>query len=121
MTEEITGLVHSTESFGSVDGPGVRFIIFLQGCKMRCQYCHNPDTWALKAATSKERTVDGVLNEALNYKDYWGKRGGITVSGGEAMLQLDFLTEHFKRAKELGIHTTLDTSGQTFSRRETTL
>ncbi|MDR2832694.1 MAG: pyruvate formate lyase-activating protein [Streptococcaceae bacterium] len=116
MTQEITGLVHSTESFGSVDGPGIRFIIFLQGCKMRCQYCHNPDTWALKSATSKERTVDDVLNEAMNYKDYWGKRGGITVSGGEAMLQPDFLIALFKRAKELGIHTTLDSSGQTFVR-----
>ena len=118
MSQEITGLVHSTESFGSVDGPGIRFIIFLQGCKMRCQYCHNPDTWAMKSKTSKERTVEDVLDEALKYKDYWGNRGGITVSGGEAMLQMDFMIALFKRAKELGIHTTLDTSGQTFTRNE---
>ncbi len=108
---QVTGMIHSTESFGSVDGPGIRFIIFLQGCKMRCQYCHNPDTWAMETNKSKERTVNDVLKEALQYKHFWGKNGGITVSGGEAMLQLEFITALFIEAKKLGIHTTLDTCG----------
>src|SRR5699024_2995543 len=83
MTEidygKVTGMVHSTESFGSVDGPGVRFVIFMQGCKMRCQYCHNPDTWAMETNKSRERTVDDVLEEALRYRHYWGKNGGIKI------------------------------------------
>ena len=121
MTEidygKVTGMVHSTESFGSVDGPGVRFVIFMQGCKMRCQYCHNPDTWAMETNKSIERTVDDVLEEALRYRHYWGKNGGITVSGGEAMLQIDFVTALFTKAKAMGIHCTLDTCG--FSFRDT--
>lgn len=108
---QVTGMVHSTESFGSVDGPGIRFIIFLQGCKMRCQYCHNPDTWAMETNQSQRRTVNDVLKEALQYRHFWGKKGGITVSGGEAMLQMDFITALFTEAKKLGIHTTLDTCG----------
>lgn len=111
---QVTGLVHSTESFGSVDGPGVRFIIFLQGCKMRCQYCHNPDTWAMESNKAKERTVDDVLAEALRFKGFWGKKGGITVSGGEALLQIDFLIALFTKAQELGIHCTLDTCALPF-------
>ncbi|MEE0950278.1 MAG: pyruvate formate-lyase-activating protein [Streptococcus equinus] len=111
---KVTGMVHSTESFGSVDGPGIRFVIFMQGCKMRCQYCHNPDTWALESNKSRVRTVDDVLAEALRYKHFWGENGGITVSGGEAMLQIDFVTALFIKAKELGIHCTLDTCGFTF-------
>ena len=111
MTEidygKVTGMIHSTESFGSVDGPGIRFVIFMQGCKMRCQYCHNPDTWAMETNQSQERTVDDVLAEALRYKHFWGKNGGITVSGGEAMLQIEFVTALFTKAKELGIHCTL--------------
>ena len=118
MTEidygKVTGMIHSTESFGSVDGPGVRFVIFMQGCKMRCQYCHNPDTWALETNNSRERTVDDVLAEALRYRHFWGENGGITVSGGEAMLQIEFVTALFTKAKELGIHCTLDTCGFTF-------
>ncbi|VQC25903.1 pyruvate formate-lyase-activating enzyme [Streptococcus pneumoniae] len=76
---QVTGMVHSTESFGSVDGPGIRFIVFLQGCHMRCQYCHNPDTWAMESNKSRERTVDDVLTEALRYRGFWGNKGGITV------------------------------------------
>lgn len=114
--KEITGLIHSTESFGSVDGPGVRFIIFVQGCKMRCGYCHNPDTWDVKKGT--EYTADALLKNALRYRSYWGSKGGITVSGGEPLLQLDFMIELFKKAKAEGIHTTIDTSGNPFTREE---
>ncbi len=110
------GYVHSFESFGSVDGPGVRFIIFLSGCAMRCQFCHNADTWDMKAGTEYE--ADEVLAKALRYKAYWGDKGGITVSGGEPMLQIDFLIELFKKAKEKGVHTTLDTSGNPYTKNE---
>ena len=145
MTERM-GFVHSTESFGSVDGPGVRFVIFLQGCRMRCQFCHNPDTWRLPAELAlpgehdlagaasmggsgfgaegasrfdvSRRTADELLAAALRYKSYWKKDGGITVSGGEPLLQLDFLLELFKKAKAAGVHTALDTSGNPFTRGE---
>ncbi len=122
MTEvdyrKVTGLVHSTESFGSVDGPGVRFVVFMQGCPMRCQYCHNPDTWDLVNPAATERTAEDVLNEALRFRMFWGKEGGITVSGGEATIQIDFLIALFTLAKEKGIHTTLDTSAITFRSTE---
>ena len=111
---QVTGLVHSTESFGSVDGPGIRFIVFMQGCKLRCQYCHNPDTWAMKSNKAVERTVEDVLEEALRFRHFWGEHGGITVSGGEAMLQIDFVTALFTEAKKLGIHCTLDTCGLSY-------
>lgn len=111
---KVTGLVHSTESFGSVDGPGVRFVVFMQGCHMRCQYCHNPDTWELVNPAARERTAADVLQEALRYRMFWGKEGGITVSGGEATIQIDFLIALFTLAKEKGIHTTLDTCALTF-------
>ncbi|MGP1621210.1 MAG: pyruvate formate-lyase-activating protein [Candidatus Cryptobacteroides sp.] len=111
------GLIHSTESFGSVDGPGVRFIIFLKGCPMRCLYCHNPDSWAGKGGM--EMSADELLDKAQRYKSYWGKEGGITVSGGEALMQIDFLMELFKKAKERGINTCLDTSAQPFRRQGT--
>lgn len=113
---EIKGYVHSVESFGSVDGPGVRFIIFLQGCKMRCAYCHNPDTWKMEA--NKVVTPEEMLKQALRYRTYWKKNGGITVSGGEALLQIEFVTELFRLAKQQGVHTTLDTSGNPFTREE---
>lgn len=112
--EQIKGRIHSIESFGSADGPGVRYIVFLQGCRMRCKYCHNPDTWSLQSG--ELQTPEEVLKKALRYKSYWGKTGGITVSGGEALLQIDFLIELFKLAKEKGVHTTLDTSGNPFTR-----
>ena len=102
-----TGYVHSLESFGSVDGPGVRYVIFLSGCAMRCQFCHNPDTWNMTAG--KSYTADALLKQAVKYRTYWGNKGGITVSGGEPLLQIDFLIELFRKAKEMGIHTTLDT------------
>lgn len=114
MKEPVVGKIHSVESFGSADGPGVRYIIFLQGCRMRCKYCHNPDTWASQEYESQ--TSEEVLKKALRYKTYWGKNGGITVSGGEALLQIDFLIDLFQRAKEKGVHTTLDTSGNPFTR-----
>lgn len=108
------GYIHSTESFGSVDGPGVRFVIFTAGCPMRCKFCHNPDTWNIKAGVAQ--TADELLKKAIRYKAYWKDEGGITVSGGEPLFQLDFLCELFEKAKQMGIHTVLDTSGQPFTR-----
>lgn len=107
--------LHSIETFGSVDGPGVRFVIFLKGCPMRCQFCHNPDTWQMG---EPDTTADELLNKALRYRSYWGKEGGITVSGGEPLLQIDFLIELFQKAKKKGIHTVIDTSGNPFTREE---
>lgn len=113
---EIKGRIHSVESFGSADGPGVRYIVFLKGCNMRCQYCHNPDTWAKDGG--ELMTPEEVLKKALRYKTYWKEKGGITVSGGEALLQVDFVTELFRLAKEKGVNTCLDTSGNPFSLEE---
>ena len=113
---EIKGHIHSVESFGSADGPGVRYIVFLKGCNMRCQYCHNPDTWAKDGG--ELMTPEEVLKKALRYKTYWKEKGGITVSGGEALLQIDFVTELFRLAKEKGVNTCLDTSGNPFSLEE---
>ena len=118
MSEQVKGRIHSTESFGTVDGPGLRFIIFAQGCRMRCQFCHNPDTWAINNPDATYRTADDVLEEAIKYRAYWGEKGGITVSGGEPLLQIDFLLELFKKAKALGINTTIDTCGNPFTRKE---
>lgn len=102
------GRIHSFESFGSVDGPGVRFVVFLQGCRMRCRYCHNPDTWDVNGGT--EMSAQEVFDKAMRYREYWGSKGGITVSGGEPLLQIDFLIELFTLAKAEGIHTTIDTA-----------
>lgn len=113
---EIKGYVHSTESFGSVDGPGIRFIIFLQGCAMRCRYCHNADTWDMRKGI--EMYPQEVLDKAIRYRSYWKKDGGITVSGGEPLLQLDFLLALFTLAKKEGIHTVIDTSANPFTREE---
>ncbi len=112
----IKGFINSTESFGSVDGPGVRFVVFMQGCKMRCKYCHNPDTW--KCDGGREISADELLKIALRYKSYWGEKGGITVSGGEPLLQMDFLVDLCKKAREHGINTAIDTAGKPFSREE---
>ena len=110
------GRIHSTESFGSVDGPGVRFLIFMQGCAMRCRYCHNADTWDTKGGTLM--SADELLGKAERYRAYWGKIGGITVSGGEPLLQIDFLLELFEKAKQRKINTCIDTAGQPFRRTE---
>jgi pyruvate formate lyase activating enzyme len=110
--------VHSIETFGSVDGPGVRFIIFLQGCNMRCRYCHNVDTWAESSGSTQLMDADTLLDKAERYRSYWGEDGGITVSGGEALLQIDFLLELFQKAKKRGINTCIDTAGQPFTKEE---
>ncbi|MDD5934046.1 MAG: pyruvate formate-lyase-activating protein [Clostridiales bacterium] len=112
MDNELIGRIHSTESFGTVDGPGIRFVVFMQGCPMRCAYCHNPDTWNVNGGTLK--TADEILKEYDSYKEFL-KGGGITVTGGEPLLQIDFVTELFQKAKNKGVHTCLDTSGITFS------
>ena len=113
---ELTGRIHSLESFGTVDGPGIRYVVFFQGCPMRCLYCHNPDTWEKNAGTPT--SAEELLDKAWRYRSYWGEKGGITVSGGEPLLQMDFLTELFCKAKEAGVHTTLDTSGNPYTTKE---
>ena len=107
----MNGFVHSTESFGTVDGPGVRFVVFLQGCPMRCQYCHNPDTWKMNAGSV--RSAQSLITEYERNAAFYTK-GGITVTGGEALMQIDFVLELFRLAKEKNIHTCLDTSGVTY-------
>ncbi len=106
------GRIHSIESFGTVDGPGIRFVVFMQGCPMRCAYCHNPDSWEINAGTL--RSVEEILKEYDSYKAFL-KGGGITVTGGEPLVQIDFVTELFEAAKKKGIHTCLDTSGITYN------
>ena len=108
----ISGRVHSLETFGLVDGPGVRCVIFLQGCRMRCRYCHNPDTWLSEGG--QEWTPEELFRKVYRFKPYWRDNGGITVSGGEALLQMEFVTEFFRLAKQKGVHTAIDTSGQPF-------
>ncbi|MGF1765300.1 pyruvate formate lyase 1-activating protein [Aliivibrio kagoshimensis] len=106
----VKGRIHSFESCGTVDGPGIRFIIFLQGCLMRCQYCHNRDTWDLHEG--KEVTVEEIINEAKSYRHFMkASGGGITCSGGESMLQPEFVRDFFRAAQAEGIHTCLDTNG----------
>ncbi len=106
------GKIHSYETFTASDGPGVRFLVFLSGCPFRCRYCHNPDTWA--APPAFEATAPDVLARALRYKEYWGETGGITVSGGEPMLQAAFVAELFEQAHARGVTTCLDTSAACF-------
>ena len=106
------GRIHSKESFGTVDGPGIRYVLFMQGCPMRCLYCHNPDTWEVVGGT--EITVEEVLSEYRKNSSFY-KNGGITVTGGEPLLQVDFLTELFSAAKKQGIHTCIDSSGITYN------
>ncbi len=106
----MNGYVHSVESFGTVDGPGLRFIVFVQGCGLRCAYCHNPDSWKMKEGKVTE--VSEIVSELIKYKEFFeASGGGITVSGGEPLLQMEFVTELFKECKKHGIHTNIDTSG----------
>ena len=104
------GKIHSVESFGTVDGPGIRFVVFMQGCTLKCKYCHNRDTWDTHSGT--EISVQELVKQILNYKTYIDNSGGgVTVSGGEPLLQAEFVTELFKKLKSIGIHTALDTAG----------
>jgi len=112
----MTGRIHSVESFGTVDGPGIRFVVFFQGCPMRCLYCHNPDTW--EPVGGEKISAAELCREALRYKSYFGTRGGVTASGGEPLLQLDFLIGFFSLLKEKGVGTCLDTSGICFSEHD---
>lgn len=107
---EKIGRIHSLESLGTVDGPGIRFVVFLQGCPLRCQFCHNPDTWDV--TKGREYTVSQLMGEIIRYKSYMSfSGGGVTFTGGEPLLQAEFLLEVSKKCKELGISTALDTSG----------
>ncbi|KZL92085.1 pyruvate formate-lyase-activating protein [Clostridium magnum] len=105
----IVGRIHSFESMGLVDGPGIRSIVFLQGCALRCAYCHNPDTWAFSGG--KEMTPEEVVKKVSRFKPYFKDNGGVTFSGGDPLMQPEFLIETLKLCKEAGIHTTIDTSG----------
>ncbi|MDO5330453.1 MAG: pyruvate formate-lyase-activating protein [Bacillota bacterium] len=107
------GRIHSIETFGGVDGPGTRFVLFMQGCPLRCKFCHNPDTW--DPTKGKQVSAEEVIQKALRYREYWGKDGGITVSGGEPLMQMEFLLELFTEAKKYGINTCIDTSGGCYS------
>ncbi len=111
--DKLTGRIHSFQSLGTVDGPGVRSVIFMQGCPLRCVCCHNPDTWDFEGGT--EYGTDELVNRVLRYKNYYGAQGGITVSGGEPLMQAEFLLDLFKKMKNYGIHTALDTSGCVFN------
>ena len=113
MAQTPTGFIHSVETFGLVDGPGVRYVLFLQGCAMRCQYCHNPETWA--CTRDNAQTPQQAFDAAYRYHNYWRNNGGLTVSGGEPLLQLDFVAELFRLARQKGVHTALDTCGQPFA------
>lgn len=106
------GKIHSVFSGGTVDGPGIRFVVFTQGCPLRCKFCHNPDTW--KIGAGEERSVDDLIKEIVRYKNYFGLNGGLTISGGEPLVQLDFITELSKAAVKNGVNVAVDTSGYLF-------
>lgn len=103
------GKIHSIESFSTVDGPGIRYVVFMQGCNLRCKFCHNPDTWCLE--TKNIITSDELVDKILRAKVYFNQKGGVTFSGGEPLLQAEFLIEVCKKLKENNIHITLDTAG----------
>ncbi|MEG2080898.1 MAG: pyruvate formate-lyase-activating protein [Oscillospiraceae bacterium] len=103
------GKIHSFQSLGTVDGPGIRTVLFMQGCTLRCPYCHNPDTWKLDCGENV--SVDEMISKILRFKSYFGKDGGVTVSGGEPLIQAEFVTELFKKLHQNGINTALDTAG----------
>lgn len=107
--ESLIGRVHSIQSMGTLDGPGVRFVIFLQGCPLRCKCCHNPDTWDFEGGTAY--TAEELVTRALRYREYFGEEGGVTVSGGEPLCQADFVRELFARCREAGLNTCIDTAG----------
>ncbi len=110
------GFIHSFETFGAVDGPSIRFVLFTSGCKLRCKYCHNPDTW--REGVGEVYTAEQIVEIVKKYKNYYCPDGGVTVSGGEPLLQLDFITELFERLKDEGINTCIDTSGNPFDKRD---
>jgi pyruvate formate lyase activating enzyme len=112
---DILGNIHSIETCGTVDGPGIRFVVFTQGCPMRCLYCHNPDSWS--TGINKQMSIREILGQYESVKEFC--KGGITVTGGEPLMQIEFVTELFKSAKEKGIHTALDTSGVLFNPENT--
>lgn len=111
----MNGYVHSIQSLGTVDGPGLRFVVFLQGCNLRCKCCHNPDTWEMQG--EKQFTAEELVEKAVKYREYFGEKGGITLSGGEPLLQPEFAYEVFKLCHENGINTCLDTSGSILNDR----
>jgi len=102
------GIVHSFQSLGAVDGPGLRCVVFMQGCSLRCAYCHNPDTWN---TSGREYRVEEIFDKVMRFRPYFGKTGGVTVSGGEPLMQWEFVAELFRRLKEAGVRTALDTAG----------
>ena len=108
----VKGYIHSRESFGTVDGPGIRYVLFMQGCPMRCLYCHNPDTWNMSGGEEVE--AEDIIAEVQKNRAFYSK-GGITVTGGEPLMQTEFVLELFRLAHKLGIHTCIDTSGVTYS------
>ena len=112
-TNELTANVHSVESFGNVDGPGIRYVVFFQGCMLRCKYCHNPDTWKMNNPDAKVVTVSQLTKEIVKYRNFFeaSEGGGVTVCGGESLLQLDFVLELFRQLKALDINTCVDTCG----------
>ena len=109
MSENIKGRVHSFQSMGTVDGPGVRFVVFFQGCNLRCKCCHNPDTWSFSGGS--EYSPSEIVKRAVRFREYFGETGGITLSGGEPICQAEFAYEIFRLSHEAGINTCLDTSG----------
>lgn len=114
---KILGKISSEESMGLVDGPGIRYVVFLQGCMLRCKYCHNPETWDINGNCQLVEPKD-LIDKISRYKAYFGKEGGVTFSGGEPLLQPDFLIKCLTLAKEKGIHTAIDTAGKTWASDE---
>lgn len=113
MSNNLTGRINSVQTLGTLDGPGVRFVVFMQGCPLRCACCHNPETWDTVGGT--EYSATKLFKKVERYKEYFGSTGGVTVSGGEPLLQAEFVAEFFKICQENGIHTCLDTSGAVFN------